>query len=101
MATIDGAWDCEVESPMGAQKLTLTLASTADGGFTGTASGPLGSLEVTDGRIAGDTATFKLAITMPFPMNLDCEARLVSDDRIEGTVDTGAFGRYPIRATRK
>ena len=100
MATIDGRWMCEVDSPMGAQKLDLTLATQPGGGFTGTASGPLGSIDVKDGQLRGDTLRFKLGITMPMPMALDCEARLVGDDRIEGTVDTGAFGRYPLRAPR-
>jgi hypothetical protein len=101
VATIDGEWVCEVDSPMGAQKMDLTLATVAGGGFTGTARGPLGSLDIADGQMLGDTMQFKMAITMPFPMSLACESRLVSDDRIEGTVDTGAFGRFPLRATRK
>lgn len=101
MATIDGEWVCEVESPMGTQKMDLTLASAPGGSFTGTARGALGSLDIADGQMLGDTATFKMAITMPFPMTLDCEAKLVGDDRIEGTVDTGAFGRFPLKASRK
>ena len=101
MATIDGEWVCEVDSPMGTQKMDLTLASVPGGGFTGTARGPLGALDIADGRLLGDTMQFKMAITLPFPMTLDCESRLIGDDRIEGTVDTGAFGRFPLNATRK
>jgi hypothetical protein len=100
MATIDGKWTCEVDSPMGAQQLDLNVTSQPDGSFTGTASGPLGAINISDGQLLGDTLRFKLAISMPFPMTLDAEAKLVGDDRIEGTVDTGAFGRYPMRATR-
>ena len=101
MAAIDGAWDCEVQSPMGAQKMTILLASQPGGSFTGTASGPLGALNLEAGQVLGDHITFKMAITMPMPMALDCEAKLVDDDHIEGTVDTGAFGRFPLKATRK
>lgn len=101
MATIDGEWLCEVDSPMGTQKMDLTLTMRPGGGFTGTARGPLGALDIADGRMLGDTMNFRMAITMPFPMSLDCESRLVGDDRIEGTVDTGAFGRFPLTATRK
>lgn len=100
MATIDGDWLCEVDSPMGTQRMELTLATTPGGGFSGTARGPLGSLDIADGLMLGETMTFKMAITMPFPMTLDCESKLVGDDRIEGTVDTGAFGRFPLKATR-
>lgn len=101
MATIDGEWLCEVDSPMGTQTMDLTLATTPGGGFGGSARGPLGSLDIADGQMLGETMHFKMAITMPFPMTLACEARMAGDDRIEGTVDTGAFGRFPLKATRK
>ncbi|USI73319.1 hypothetical protein [Sphingomonas morindae] len=100
MAQIDGQWDCEVDSPMGKQQSLLTLTASGTG-FAGVASGPLGSVEITNGQVLGDQLSFKMAITLPMPMTLDCEARLIGDDRIEGTVDTGAFGRFPLRATRR
>lgn len=100
MATIDGQWDCEVDSPMGKQQMVLTVTSTPTG-FAGAASGPLGTVDVTEGQVFGERLSFKLAVKMPFPMTLDCEATLVDDDTIEGTVDTGAFGKFPMRATRK
>lgn len=100
MAAIDGQWDSVTQSPMGEQRSTLTLTSNADGSFVGTNSGPMGSIDVTDGQVTGDTVTCKMKITLPFPMTLAMEGR-VEGDTIEGTVDTGAFGRFPIRATRK
>lgn len=100
MATIDGQWDCEVDSPMGKQAMTLTLSSSG-GTFSGAASGPLGAVEIADGQVAGDIVTFKLAIKVPMPMTLECEARMQGDDLIEGTVDTGAFGKFPMKAMRR
>jgi hypothetical protein len=100
MAGIDGQWDCTAQSPMGEQKTVLTLTSKPDGSFAGTNTSPLGSMDVTDGRILGDQVSFKMSITVPFPMTLDCAATL-DGDRLEGTIDTGAFGRFPVTATRK
>jgi hypothetical protein len=100
MASVDGQWDSVAQTPMGEQKTVLTLVSKPDGSFAGTNSGVLGSIDVTDGQVVGDQVSFKMAITAPFPMTLTCEATLAGDT-MEGTLDTGAFGRYPVKATRK
>lgn len=98
MASIDGTWNCTISSPMGPQEMALTLNS-ADDGLTGTASGALGSIELTNGRVEGDTAIFKLGIKVPMPMGLDVKAT-ATGDALEGTVSAGAFGSWPIKGTR-
>jgi hypothetical protein len=100
MAKVDGQWDCEVDSPMGQQQSVLTIVSKPDGSFAGTNAGMLGTLDIADGRVTGDGITFKMELKSPFPMTLACEAT-VNGDSMAGTVDTGAFGRFPIRAKRK
>ncbi len=98
MANVDGSWDTVTKSPMGDQKATLTVKS--DGGsFTGTYSGAMGSTAITDGKVAGDTLSWKVAIVVPMPMTLDCEAT-VDGDTISGTVGAGAFGSFPMAGTR-
>ena len=55
MANVDGQWNVVVKSPLGDQASVLTVVS--DGGsFTGTMSGAMGSLDVEDGIVDGDTA---------------------------------------------
>ena len=44
MADVDGSWDCTVKSPLGDQKMTITINS-AGSTFTGTASGAMGTAE--------------------------------------------------------
>ena len=100
MASIDGQWDCVAQSPMGEQQSVLTLTSKSDGSFVGTNAGPLGSLDITEGQVMGDHVTFKMELKVPFPMTLACEGELAGDV-LEGTIDTGAFGRFPVKATRK
>ena len=72
MANVDGSWDCVVKSPLGDQKMTLTVNS-ADTSFSGAVSGAMGGMDVT-GEVDGDTMT--------------------------GTVGAGAFGSFPLSGTR-
>jgi hypothetical protein len=100
MAMIDGEWESVAQSPMGEQRSTLTLTSDANGGFSGTSSGAAGTSQVTDGKVDGDQVTFKLNMTSPFPMTLTATGTL-NGDAFDGTIDTGAFGKFPMKATRK
>ncbi|MDR6852779.1 hypothetical protein J2Y54_002299 [Sphingomonas sp. BE123] len=98
MANVDGTWDTVTHSPMGDQKATLTVTSAGDS-FTGTYAGAMGSTEITDGKVNGDTLSWSLNITVPMPMTLTCEAT-VDGDAIKGTVTAGAFGSFPMEGTR-
>jgi hypothetical protein len=98
MANVDGSWNTITKSPMGDQQATLTVKS--DGGtFTGSYSGAMGSTEITDGKVDGDKLSWKVAIVVPMPMTLDCEAT-VEGDTISGTVGAGAFGSFPMAGNR-
>ena len=98
MANVDGSWDCVVKSPLGDQKMTLTVNSAGDT-FTGAVSGAMGGMDVT-GDVDGDTITWKQSMTVPMPMTLDCKAT-VEGDVLTGTVGAGAFGSFPMSGTRK
>ena len=93
MADIDGTWNCTVKSPLGDQSLTLTLTSQGES-FSGQAGGAMGSLPVS-GSVSGDKLTWKMSITVPMPMTLDCEAT-IADGTLTGNVNAGAFGAMPL-----
>lgn len=97
MADVDGSWDCTVKSPLGDQKMTLTVNSSGSG-FTGTVSGAMGSSDVT-GEVNGNQISWKQQMTVPMPMTLDCKAT-VEDDVLKGSVAAGAFGSFPLTGTR-
>ncbi|MDR7155110.1 hypothetical protein J2W40_001932 [Sphingobium xenophagum] len=99
MATVDGAYDCVAKTPMGDQNGVFTVISRGDR-FNGTFAGMMGSLDVVDGKVAGDTLTWKMEMTMPMPMTLECEAT-VSGDAITGTMQLGAFGASAFTGTRR
>ncbi|PTQ10743.1 hypothetical protein CLG96_10060 [Sphingomonas oleivorans] len=98
MSNVDGAWDCVVKSPMGDQPFVLTVKSAGDR-FSGSASGALGSLEIPDGMVEGDTIKWSMSVKAPFPTTVRCQAS-VSGDRIEGDVIAGIFGTFPVTGVR-
>lgn len=98
MTDVSGTWDSVVNSPMGEQKSTMTLTQDGDT-VSGTNAGATGSADVKDGKIAGDTLTWKMDITVPMPMTLEGTAK-VDGDSMAGTIKAGAFGEMPFKATK-
>lgn len=97
MAGIDGTYDCTVKSPLGDQKMTLTVKSDGDR-FSGNVSGAMGSSDVS-GDVRGQQISWKQQMTVPMPMTLDCQAT-IEGDTVTGTVGAGAFGSFPLNGTR-
>ena len=98
MADVDGTWDTVVKSPLGDQKSTLTVKS--DGStFTGTNAGAMGSVDIDDGKVDGNTISWTMKMTVPMPMTLDCTAT-IDGDTLTGSVGAGAFGSFPMTGTR-
>jgi hypothetical protein len=96
--SVAGTWNTVVKSPMGDQSGTLTVVVDGDS-FTGQMAGGMGSMDVVDGKVAGDILTWKMNMVVPMPMTLDCEAT-VDGDTITGAVNAGAFGAMPLSGTR-
>lgn len=99
MAAVDGDWDVTIKTPMGDQKSVFTVTSNG-ATFSGKVVGALGSMEVNDGVIDGDTLTWKMDMTVPMPMTLEGSAT-VDGDSISGAVKAGAFGEMGLSGTRK
>ena len=95
---VDGTWNITVNSPMGAQKSTLTL-KTSGGTLTGTAAGAQGSQELQNGKVDGNNVSWDISITTPMPMTLSFSGA-VDGDKISGNVKAGAFGSFPFSGTR-
>lgn len=96
--SVAGTYDCVTKTPMGDQKSKFTI--NVDGGsFTGQNAGQMGSMDVVDGKVDGNKLTWKMNMTVPMPMTLDCEAT-IDGDALTGTVKAGAFGAFPMTGTR-
>jgi len=99
MANVDGAYDCVTRTPMGDQSSVFTVISSGDR-FNGTNAGPLGSLDIKDGKVDGNRLNWIMEMTIPMPMTLTCEA-IVNGDKINGTIDAGGFGTMTMSGTRR
>ena len=93
----DGTWKTTINSPMGVQEGTLTIA-TSGATFTGTMGGAQGSQEIS-GKVDGNTLTWGAKLTQPFPIDLEFNVT-VNGDAMEGSVKAGAFGSSPLKGVR-
>ncbi len=99
MASIDGKWDCISKTPMGDQASVMELKS-AGPVVTGTSTNMMGTMDITDGRIAGNTFTWQMEMKVPFPMKLTGEVS-INGDSMDGTITAGFFGQSAITGTRQ
>ena len=93
----DGAWKTTINSPMGVQQGTLTIATSGDT-FTGKLEGAQGAQDIS-GAVAGDTLTWSSQLTQPFPITLEFTVT-VAGDEMTGSVKAGAFGTSPLKGVR-
>ena len=96
--SVEGTWNTTVKSPMGDQKGTLTVNRDGDS-WTGSMAGGMGSMDIKDGTVDGNTLHWTMDMTVPMPMKLTCEAT-VDGDNLTGKVNAGAFGDMPLSGTR-
>ena len=76
--SVAGTYAIVTKTPMGDQSGTFTV--TVDGDtFTGSVVGSMGNMDVADGKVAGNTLTWKMDMKVPMPMTLDCEATIDGD----------------------
>ena len=92
--SVAGTYNTVVKSPMGDQSGTFTVVPDGDT-FTGTMAGGMGQMDVEEGKIDGNTLTWKMNMTVPMPMTLECEAT-VEGGKMAGNVNAGAFGAMPL-----
>jgi hypothetical protein len=98
MSDVAGTWECTVHTPMGAQKSTLTINVDGDT-LTGTNATAMGTLELEQGKVDGNNASWTMKMTAPMPMTL--EATVTADgDSMTGGVKAGMFGTSKLEATR-
>lgn len=95
---VDGTWAVTVNSPIGEQKSNVTLVSNGPV-LTGTSEGPGGSDAVQDGKVEGNSVSWKTDIKVPMPMTLEFSGT-IDGDAIMGNVKAGAFGSFPFTGIR-
>ena len=96
--SVAGTYDCVTKTPMGDQKSKFTVTVDGDS-FTGQNAGAMGSMDVVDGKVDGNTLTWTMNMTVPMPMKLEATAT-IDGDALTGTINAGAFGAMPMTGTR-
>lgn len=96
--SVAGKYECVTKSPMGDQKSVLTINVDGDS-WTGSNEGAQGALEITDGKVDGNTVTWSMNMTVPMPLKLEGTAT-VDGDTITGSVKAGMFGSMAMNGTR-
>jgi hypothetical protein len=96
--SVAGSYECVTKTPMGDQKSTLTVNVDGDT-WTGSNAGAQGSLDVYDGKVDGNTITWKMDMVVPMPMTLEGTAT-IEGDAVTGSVKAGMFGSMALTGTR-
>jgi hypothetical protein len=96
--SVAGTYDVVTKTPMGDQQGKFVVNVDGDT-FTGNVSGPMGAMDVKDGKVDGNKLSWKMDMKVPMPMTLDCEAT-VDGDALTGNVKAGAFGSMALSGTR-
>jgi len=95
----DGTWNVTMNTPMGAQEVTLVLATSGDVLSGSIEGGPLGKVDISDGTISEEALASKVAVTQPMAMTLGFTGK-VAGDEISGDVSLGSFGSATFSGTR-
>jgi hypothetical protein len=95
---VDGKWEITINSPLGAQKAVLDLA-TDGSSLTGNQTAQQGSGPLENGKVDGNALTWSARISSPMPMTLEF-AGTVDGDKLSGSVKAGSFGSFPFTGSR-
>src|SRR5262249_38903123 len=93
-----GEWKIVIDSPMGKQESSITLAENGSA-LAGRQSSAFGEGDILNGSVDGNKAKWSVEMTSPFRLDLAFSA-VVDGDAISGVVNAGAFGDSPFRGSR-
>ncbi len=96
--SIDGTWQITIQTPMGAQQSKLE-AATDGAALSGTFAAEGEIQSIYEGSIDGDTATWKVDVTKPFPLNITFTGTIAGDE-MTGDAKAGMFPASPFIAER-
>jgi hypothetical protein len=96
--SISGTWNLTIDTPMGKQESVVQL-NEADGALTGTATGAGETVEIFDGSVDGNTATWKVKITKPLSLTVTLTATF-TDDELSGKAKAGMFPASNVTGVR-
>ena len=100
-ADVGGKWTGDVNTPDG-QTISLIFNFKLDGDkVTGSVTGPTGDIDISDGKMDGDTLQFGLSVDAGGQqLVFKCTGKLDGDDQLKITMNAGADMNLEISAKR-
>jgi hypothetical protein len=92
------SWKMSLKTPIGPQDMVLNFTRDGDG-FTGRIESEMGSDDVTDGKIDGETLRWTMDVTKPVKLTISFEVQQ-EGDTLTGNAKLGMFGNAPITGQR-
>ena len=94
-----GRWALSIDSPQGAMESTLTLQQSG-ASLSGSIAAQMGTAEISEGSISGNSFTFKITIESPNGSMLVTFTGTIQGTSMKGTVSTGQMGAMGFTGTR-
>ena len=92
-------WKMTLKAAMGGpQEMTTQIVRRGDN-FIGRIDSPMGSEEIANGKIVGDTLTWTMSVTKPMPIKVEFEVK-IDGDRMTGKAKLGMFGKAELSGHR-
>ena len=91
-------WKVILHSPVGPQEMTVYVIRNGNA-FTGRIDSPMGSEDIKDGKIDGNTLSWVMSVTKPMPIKVSFEAE-VQGQTMSGTAKLGFFGKSKLEGQR-
>ena len=99
-AQVGGNWDLTINSPQGAQQVTMTVNQNGSN-FTGTMTSQFGTTDVSAGHVEGRRMTWSMSLSMGGQnMTLNYSGE-VDGNRITGNVSVGDFGTFAFTGEKR
>lgn len=97
---VDGTYEIEISTPMGAQKGKLIIKTEGDKASGSMENSMMGTQEFSGGTVNGDEVSWTMEVNSPFGnMTLEHKTKVSGDD-ITGEVKAGNFGTFPLTGKR-
>ncbi|HLG98398.1 MAG TPA: hypothetical protein VKX49_18925 [Bryobacteraceae bacterium] len=100
-ADVSGKWIGDVSTPDG-QTISLTFTFKLDGDkVTGTVTGPTGDIDISDGKMDGETLQFGLSVDAGGQqLVFKCTGKIVADDQLKITMAGGGDMNFEVNTKR-
>ncbi len=98
---VDGNWTLTINTPQGAMDVSMVLRQSG-ATLSGTITSQMGTAQITQGTLSGNSITLKIAAQIPDQGTLNVTfTGTVQGNSISGTADAGPLGQFSFTGSRR